>query len=606
MRAATGQLEEMMGKTAAAVMIDALVDWGVEVVFGLPGDGINGIMEALRQRQDDIRFVQVRHEEAAAFAACGYAKFTGRLGVCLATSGPGGLHLLNGLYDAKLDGQPVLAITGHTYHDLIGTYYQQDVDLDKVFIDVAVYNQRVMGPQHTRAVTDLACRHAIGRRGVAHLTFPVDLQDLEVEEEEPSKMKVPGHTSAALTRAIVVPPPEALRRAAEVLNAGERVAILAGRGALGAGGELEALAEKLAAPVVKAYLGKGVLPDDSPYTTGGLGLLGTAPSEEAMAGCDTLLVVGSSFPYLQYLPKPGQARGVQIDADPTRLGLRYPVEVGLVGDARATLELLVPLLERKEQREYLTEMQQRMVEWRALLADQATRPDTPMKPQVVATALGERLAPDAIITGDSGANTTWLARHLAVQRGQQVSGSGTLASMASALPYAIAAQIAYPDRQVVATVGDGGFSQLMAEFATAVHERLPIKVILFKNDLLAQIKWEQLVFLGNPEYGVALQPIDFVKVAEACGGTGLRVEDPALVGETLDRALALPGPVLVEVAIDPFEPPMPARIKTEQAVNMAGRWRAASRTGSGSPPPSSAPRLRICWPRAMRRGRLLR
>ena len=558
-----------MAKTAADVMVETLVDWGVEVVFGLPGDGINGIMEALRKAQDRLRFVQVRHEESAALAACGYAKFTGRLGVCLATSGPGGIHLLNGLYDAKLDGQPVLAITGHTYHDLIGTGYQQDVDLDKLFVDVAGYNQRVMGPAHVRAVTDLACRHAIARRGVAHLTFPVDLQEEAFTEQEHSKKNVPGQTSVTTVATIQVPPPAELSRAADLLNRGQRVAILAGRGALGATDELESLADTLGAPIVKAYLGKGAVPDDSPFTTGGLGLLGTAPSEVALEECDTFLLVGTSFPYLEFLPKHDQAVGVQIDRDPTRIGLRYPVEVGLVGDARATLELLLPLLERKADRRFLERAQAGMEDWRTLLRQQATRSDLPLKPQVVARELDQRLADDAIICGDSGTNSTWLSRFITVRRGQLISGSGSLATMASGLPYAIAAQVAYPDRQVVVLIGDGAFSMLMAEFATAVKYRLPIKVLIFKNNTLGQIKWEQMVFLGNPEYGCELQPIDFVKVAEACGGTGVRVEEPGQVGEALDRALALPGPVVIEAVVDPLEPPMPARIKPEQALKLA-------------------------------------
>jgi pyruvate dehydrogenase (quinone)/pyruvate oxidase len=559
----------MAARTAADVMVDALADWGVDVVFGMPGDGINGVMEALRKAQDRIRFVQVRHEEAAAFAACGYAKFTGRLGVCLATTGPGGIHLLNGLYDAKLDGQPVLAITGLTYHDLIGTSYQQDVDLDKLFIDVSVYNQRVMGAAHVRAVTDLACRNALARRGVAHVTFPIDFQEEEVEDDEPSKKKVPGHTSVNRVVTVQVPPQAELERAAEILNRGRRVAILAGQGALGATAELESLADTLAAPIVKPYLGKGAVPDDSPFTTGGVGLLGTKPSSQALHSCDTLLLVGTSFPYMEFLPKHDQAVGVQIDVDPTRIGLRYPVEVGLAGDAKATLELLLPLLRRKTDRAFLEEAQANTRDWWTLMEQQATHAETPMKPQTVARRLSERLADDAIICADSGTNTVWLARQIKVRRGQLISGSGTLASMASAVPYAIAAQIAYPDRQVVAVVGDGGFSMLMAEFATAVKERLPIKVVLFKNNTLGMIKWEQMVFLGNPEYGVELQPIDFVKVAEACGGTGLHVEDPAEVGSVLDRALAMSGPVLVEAVVDPYEAPMPPEVKPEDALHMA-------------------------------------
>jgi pyruvate dehydrogenase (quinone) len=558
-----------MAKTAADEMVEVLFEWGVDTVFGLPGDGINGIMEALREAKDKIRFVQVRHEEAAAFAACAYAKFTGRLGVCLATSGPGGIHLLNGLYDAKLDGQPVLAITGHTYHDLIGTYYQQDVDLDRLFMDVAVYSERVMGAAHARAVTNLACRNALARRGVAHVNFPNDLQSAPLDEAHRSHKNVPGHTSATGIAFVTVPPPSDLQRAADILNGGKKVVILAGRGALGATAELESAADALAAPIVKPYLGKGAVPDDSPFTTGGIGLLGTKPSEEALEQCDTLLMVGTSFPYMEFLPAHDQAKGVQIDADPTRIGLRYPVEVGLVGDAKATLRHLMPQLHRKRDRRFLERAQKGMRDWWALLEERANRDAMPMKPQHVAWELSKRLADDAILCGDSGTNTTWLARYIKIRRGQMVSGSGNLATMASGLPYAIGAQVAFPDRQVVALVGDGGFSMLMAEFATAVKHELPIKVVVFKNNTLGQIKWEQMVFLGNPEYGVSLQPIDFVKIAEACGGHGFHVEEPSRVGEVLDQALAIKKPVVIEAVVDPYEPPMPAQITREQALHTA-------------------------------------
>lgn len=558
-----------MARTAADIMVDTLTEWGVDVIFGLPGDGINGIMEALRTRQDQIRFVQVRHEEAAAFAACAYAKFTGKLGVCLATSGPGGIHLLNGLYDAKADQQPVVAITGHTYHDLIGTHYQQDVDLDRVFMDVAAYSERVMGAAHVRSVTNLACRTALARRGVGHINFPNDLQDEELEEDVRSKEAVPGHSAATPLRLLHVPPPSELQRAADILNRGRKVAILAGAGALGATEELEFLADRLGAPIIKALLGKAAVPDDSPYTTGGIGLLGTKPSELALEQCDTFLMVGSSYPYMSFLPEHSRAVGIQIDIDPVRIGLRYPVEVGLVGDAKATLQELLPLLHHKSDRSFLEQAQRGMREWWKMLEERASRHDKPMKPQVVAWELNKRLADDAIICGDSGTNTTWLSRYIKVRRHQMISLAGNLATMASGLPYAIAAQVAYPDRQVVALVGDGGFSMLMAEFATAVKYKLPIKVLVFKNNTLGQIKWEQMVFLGNPEYGVELQPIDFAKFAEACGGTGIHVEDPGKVGRALDRALATPGPVVIEAVVDPYEPPMPAQVTTKQAVNMA-------------------------------------
>jgi pyruvate dehydrogenase (quinone) len=556
-----------MGRTGADVLIDTILDWGVEVVFGLPGDGINGIMESLRRRQDRVRFVQVRHEESAALMACGYAKYTGKLGVCLATSGPGGIHLLNGLYDAKLDGQPVLAITGHHYHDLIDTYAQQDVDLDRVFADVSVYSARIMGAAHVENVADLACRAALARRGVAHVNFPVDLQEQEGGERSPRNR--PGHTSDVFARSARLPDEAEVALAAEVLNAGRKVAILAGQGALGAGAELERVAEVLGAPIVKPLLGKAVVPDDSPYTTGGVGLLGTRPSQDAMEGCDTLLMVGTSFPYIEFYPKPGQARGVQIDLDPLRIGLRYPVEVGLVGDSRRTLAMLLPRLRRNADRSFLEEAQAGMKDWWALMEERGTRRDMPMKPQVVAWELGKRLSDTAIVSGDSGTVTTWFARQIPVRRGQMHSVSGTLATMANGVPYTIAAQIAYPDRQCVAFVGDGGFSMLMAEFATAVKYALPIKVIVVKNNTLGQIKWEQMVFLGNPEYGCDLQPIDFAAVARACGGAGFRVEDPAECGRVLDEALTTPGPALVEAVVDPLTPPLPPKVTVKQAAKLA-------------------------------------
>ena len=553
--------------TAAEVLIEAVQDWGVDVIFGLPGDGINGIMEALRKKQEQIRFIQTRHEEAAAFMACAYAKYTGKLGVCLATSGPGGIHLLNGLYDAKLDGQPVLAITGHHYHDLIDTHAQQDVDLDRVFMDVSVYNTRIMGPAHVEQVTHLACRTALSYRGVAHINFPVDLQEHEVKQH--SKRNIPGHTSNVFAARAGLPEEKDLRAAAGVLNAGKKIAILAGQGALAATDELEELAGTLGAPIIKPLLGKAAVPDDSPFTTGGIGLLGTKPSQEAIEQCDTLFMIGTSFPYIEFLPKPGQARGVQIDIDPTRIGLRYPVEVGLVGDSRLTLKQLLPMLKRNEDRRFLKKAQDGMAEWWKLMEERGTRTDKPMKPQVVAWELGKRLAPNAIVSSDSGTIATWFARQMRVRRGQMYSLSGTLATMANGLPYTIAAQIAHPERQCIGFVGDGGFSMLMAEFVTAVRYKLPIKIIIIKNNTLGQIKWEQMVFLGNPEYGCDLQPIDFAAFARACGGAGFTIEDPASCGAILEQALAIPGPVVVEAVVDPFVPPLPAKITFDQATKFA-------------------------------------
>lgn len=555
--------------TTADVLIERLIDWGVDVVFGLPGDGINGIMEALRTRQEKIRFIQVRHEESAAFAACAYAKFTGRLGVCLATSGPGGIHLLNGLYDAKLDGAPVLAITGLQFHDLVGTYTQQDVALDKLYMDVAVYDERVMGPNHVENVADLAVRMALSYHGVSHITIPTDVQDMQVTSTHRSKRNVKHHTSDVYTRSTRLPADMDLQRAADILTEGKKIAILAGRGALHATDELEQIAEMLAAPIVKPLLGKGCVPDDSQYTTQGIGLLGTAPSQEALEECDTLLIVGSSFPYIEFLPKPDRARGIQIDYDPKRIGLRFPVEVGLVGDSAAVLRALLPLLKRNEHRGFLEKAQKGMRDWNEAIRQRGMRKDVPMKPQVPAYEVGMRLRNDAITCCDSGTITTWWARQVPHRRGQMHSLSGTLATMACGLPYAIGAQIAYPDRQVVAFVGDGGFSMLMADFVTAVKYQLPIKVVIFQNNYLGQIKWEQMVFLGNPEFGVDLQPINFAEFARAAGGTGYRLEDPHKASHTVEQFLNTPGPAILDAIVDPNEPPLPGKATAEQALKFA-------------------------------------
>ncbi|MGI8618785.1 MAG: thiamine pyrophosphate-dependent enzyme [Gemmatimonadaceae bacterium] len=560
-------------ETTADVLVDRLLDWRVSVVFGLPGDGINGIMEALRKRRERIRFVQVRHEEAAAFMASGYAKFTGELGVCLATSGPGAIHLLNGLYDAKLDGAPVLALTGQIYHDLLGTRYQQEVDLLRLFDDVALYNHEITGPEHVESLVDSACRSALSGRGVAHLTCSVDIQEHEVKDARKSKQNVPGHTSPVWTPPIAVPCPGDLETAAQVLNGAKKTVILAGQGALRAREEVLEAARILKAPVVKPLLGKAVIPDDSPYATGGIGLLGTLPSELAMEECDSLLIVGSTFPYLEFYPKPGQARAVQIDRDPARIGLRYPISAPLAGDSKATLSALLPLLEERDDDGFLRESQERMREWRELMRDRSSRTDEPLKPQVVARELGELLEDDALIAADTGTVTTWVARHVDIRGTQQFAASGNLASMAPGLPYAIAAQIAYPQRRVVAFVGDGGFTMLMGELATAVKYRLPITIVVIKNNTFGMIKWEQMVFLGNPEYGCELHPIDFVKFAEACGAIGVRCDKAGNVRTTLATALAASRaegrPAVVEAVVDPFEPPHPARLKMEQAIHMA-------------------------------------
>jgi pyruvate dehydrogenase (quinone) len=569
----------MSDKSTANLLVERLAAWGVDTIFGFPGDGINGIFEALRTHQDAIKLVQVRHEEAAAFAACGYAKYTGRLGVCLATSGPGGIHLLNGLYDAKCDGQPVLAITGHTFHDLIGTHGQQDVDLDRLFAGVAAYSERVTGPAHVVNVVDTAVKTALGLRTVAHLTIPKDVQDWTSADEPRSATNIPDHSADVFERSRPVPSSTQLQAAADLLNAGSRVAILAGRGCLGARDEILALAEKVGGPIVKPLLGKAVVPDDSPYTTGGIGLLGTAPSQDAMEECDTLLIAGSSFPYLEFYPKPGQAKTIQIELDATRTGLRHAIDVGLVGDCRQVLQALLPLVERKPDRTFLEKAQERMAKWNQLMDFRGTRDERPLKPQVVAHQLNAFLNDDAIVSADSGTIATWAARHIRMRGTMQFSLSGTLATMANSLPYSIGAATAYPGRQVVSIVGDGGFTMLMGEVATLVKYQLPVKVIIFKNNVLGMIKWEQIAMEGAPQFGVQLQPIDFAACARACGAGGFTVDDPAQVGAVLRQAFDHPGPAIVEAVVDPNEPPLPGKITTDQAWHFAEALMKGQRDG---------------------------
>ncbi len=556
-----------MAKTVADLLVERLIDWKVEVIFGFPGDGVNGIFGALRTHKDKIRFVQVRHEEAAAFAACGYAKFTGRLGVCIATSGPGGIHLLNGLYDAKCDGQPVLAITGHTFHDLIGTHYQQDVDLDKVFMDVAAYNQRVMGPAHVVNVVDEAIKTAMARRTVAHILIPKDIQDWPESKNTRSSANIPDHSGDLYAYARPVQTSAALQQAADLINAGKKVAMLVGRGCLDAREEVLELADLAAAPVAKALLGKAVIPDRSPFSTGGIGLLGTAPSQDALQECDTFIMAGTSFPYMEFLPKPGKAKSIQIDIDPERVGLRHPADVGLVGDCRSVLRALIPLIQRKTDREFLEKSQKRMEVWNKLMEERGTRTDMPMKPQVVTYHLNKLLDDDAIVSSDSGTIATWTARYIEMRGEMKFSLSGLLATMANGLPYSIGAAIAFPGRQVVCVVGDGGLTMLMGEIATLVKYKLPVKVIVIKNNVLGEIKWEQLVMEAEPEYGVELQPIDFAGFARCCGAAGFTIERPEDAESILRQALAHPGPAIIEAVVDPNEPPLPGNISAEQTLH---------------------------------------
>ncbi|HEY9391275.1 MAG TPA: thiamine pyrophosphate-binding protein [Mycobacteriales bacterium] len=562
----------MTSRIASESLVERLVDWGVDTVFGLPGDGINGIMEGLRRHQDRIRFVLVHHEEAAAFMATGYAKATGRLGVCLATSGPGGIHLLNGLYDAKLDHVPVLAITGMQETSLLGTGYQQEVHLDRLFSDVAEYSLLVDNPRQLPSVVDAAVRTALARRTVSHLTVPNDVQvaDADADPFQHVAPANPPATAPIYLSAPGCPRAEDLARAAEVLNAGERIALLVGAGALHARSEVEQVADTLGAPVIKTLPGKAVLPDDSPLTTGGIGLLGTLPSEELVSDIDTLFMVGTNFPYTKHLPDPGKVRVVQVEADPVRAGMRIPTEMPLVGDAAETLRALLPLLRRRDDRTHLEKYQTAMTRWRKRMTAARSSTRDPIAPQYLIGLVDDMAADDAILTCDSGTIATWAARHWTIRGDRQFYLSGNLATMAPGLPYAVAMQHAFPGRQVIAFVGDGGFAMLMAEFLTAARHGLPITVVINNNDSLGQILWEQMV-LGYPEHGVRFgQPAsDFAAWARACGGYGVKITEVAELPDAIGTALSHAGPSLVDVNVDPNEPPMPGRLEYTQARKFA-------------------------------------
>jgi pyruvate dehydrogenase (quinone)/pyruvate oxidase len=557
-----------MAETAADVIVQTLLNWGVSVIYGVPGDGVAGLLESLRKRHEDVEFVQTRSELAAAFAAVGFAKFTGRLGVCLATAGPGGLGLLTGLYDAKFDGAPVLAVTGMQHHDLIGTGAQQDVALDRVFADAAVYSERVMSPLHAETVCELACRHALARHGPAHVTVPVDIQTSTLSRA------LRGRSTARPvqrfdTMAAQPPDPVQVERAAGVLNRGRRVCILAGRGALGARSEVEAVADALGAPVVETLLGLGTLPYDSPYLAGTHGLIGTRPAQDAVEGCDTLLILGSTFPYLEYYPRPGQARIVQVDADASRIGLRVPAEAGVAGDVAAALRALQPLLERGEDRLFLEMTQAAASEWQDELEKQATRGDTPMKPQLALRELDRVLPDDALVAVDNGATTTWAARFLRARGSMRFAWPGTLAPAGCALPYAIGAATAHPGRRSVCITGDGALTPQIGELATLARYGMDLKVLVLKNNLLAQLRWEQLIQLGHQEYATELHPVDFAAVAQGFGVASFAIERPEDCADAMAEAMATAGPVLIEAFVDPFEPPLPPKATLTQAAQLA-------------------------------------
>ncbi len=562
-----------MSRTVADHLLERLSGWGVKRVYGYPGDGILGLMGAFDRAGERLELVRPRHEEMSAFMACAHAKFTGEVGVCMATSGPGAIHLLNGLYDAKLDHQPVVAIVGQQARAGLGGSYQQEVDLVSLFKDVAhEYVHMATDAAQIRHLLDRAVRTALSERTVTCLILPNDLQTEEAVEEPPREHGT-VHSGSGWSPPRIVPEDGDLRRAAELLNAGEKVAILVGQGALHATDEVLEVADLLGAGVAKALLGKAAVPDDLPFVTGSIGLLGTRPSSDLMAGCDTLLMVGSSFPYSEFLPEEGQARGVQIDIDGRMIGIRYPMEENLVGDSAETLRALIPLLERKSDRSWREEVEEGVAGWWKVLEARAMNDAEPLNPQRVFSELSTRLPDNCILSADSGSAANWFARDLKIRRGMMASLSGTLATMGPGVPYAIAAKFTHPDRVAIALVGDGamqmnGINELItiAEYWERWSDPRLIVMVLNNHDL-NQVTWEQRAMQGDPKFVAAQSVPDFpyARYAELVGLKGIRVDSPDEVGAAWDEALAADRPVILEAVTDPEVPPLPPHISLEQA-----------------------------------------
>ncbi|MFL5967420.1 MAG: thiamine pyrophosphate-requiring protein [Gaiellaceae bacterium] len=562
-----------MGKLTADFLLERLAENGVRRIYGYPGDGINAIVGALERHKDKIEFVQVRHEEMAAFMACAHAKWTGEVGVCLATSGPGAIHLLNGLYDAKLDHQPVMAIVGQQARMGLGGNYQQEVDLVSLFKDVASqYVQMAHEATQIRHLVDRAHRIALAEKDVTCIIVPNDVAE-EPAEEEPPREHGSVHSSPGYTRPRVVPPQEQLRAAAEILNAGEKTAMLVGQGALHATDEVIDVAETLGAGVAKALLGKAVVPDDLPFVTGSIGLLGTKPSWTLMNECDTLLMVGSSFPYSEWLPKPGNARGVQIDLKGTMLNIRYPMELGLVGDAKDTLQELIPLLRRKDERSWREQLEGEIQEWWRLLEERAMQDADPINPQRLFWELNKYLPPNAIISSDSGSAANWYARDVKLGRDHMASLSGTLATMGPGVPYAIAAKFCHPGRPALALVGDGAMQMNgMAELITAAKyfhqwDDPRLVVLVLNNQDLNQVTWEQRAMQGDPKNPITqdIPEVNYAAFAELIGLKGIRVETPDEIEGAWDQAFSADRPVVVDALCDPNVPPLPPHITVKEA-----------------------------------------
>jgi pyruvate dehydrogenase (quinone) len=564
-----------MKQTVADFMLERIAEWGVHRVYAYPGDGINGMLGAFERRKNGLTFVQVRHEEMAAFMACAHAKFTSEVGVCMATSGPGAIHLLNGLYDAKLDHQPVVAIVGQAARSAMGGDYQQEADLQSLFKDVAhEYVQTAMSPAQARHLIDRAFRNALATRSVTAVIVPHDLQEAEAVPTPPHEHST-VHSGPSWLPPRVVPCRQDLEKAAEVLNQGERVAMLVGQGALGARREVEQVAEVLGAGVAKALLGKAVLPDGLPFVTGAIGLLGTKPSWDMMQSCDTLLMVGSGFPYPEFLPEEGQARGVQIDLDGRMLSIRYPMEVPLVGDAAETLRALLPLLQRKEDRAWRGWIEGLISRWWKVVEARAMNSAEPLNPQRVFWELSKHLPDRTIFTADSGTVASWYARDVKFRDGMMGTLSGGLATMGCGVPYAIAAKFAYPDRPVIALVGDGAMQMNgSGELLTAAKYWREWKdprliVLVLNNHDLNMVTWEMRVMAGSPKYQASQDLPDFpyAAYAESLGLKGIKVDRPEHLSAAWDQAFCSDRPVLLEAVTDPNVPPLPPHISFDQATH---------------------------------------
>jgi pyruvate dehydrogenase (quinone) len=565
-----------MSQQVSDFLISRMGEWGISRIYGFPGDGINGLMGALNRAKGKMEFIQVRHEEMAAFMACGHAKFTGEVGVCMATSGPGAIHLLNGLYDAKMDHQPVVAIVGQQARMALGGSYQQEVDLISLYKDVAhEYVQMITEPAQARHVIDRAIRIAKAERTVTCVIVPNDVQELKAEEP-PMKH---GSIRSGIGHAGIhsVPALSDLQRAADVLNMGKKIAILVGAGALQAADEVMDLAEALGAGVAKALLGRAVLPDDLPYVTGSIGLLGTKPSWEMMQSCDTLLMIGSSFPYSEFLPEDGQARGIQIDIDPKMLSIRYPMEVNLVGDSKQTLQALLPMIRHKEDRSWREKIEKNIKEWWKVIEARAMNAANPINPQRVFWELSPLLPDNCILTSDSGSSANWFARDLKIRRGMMATLSGNLATMCPGVPYAIAAKFAHPDRVAIALVGDGAMQMLGVNGLITISKywkqwKDPRLVILvLNNGDLNQVTWEQRIMVGDPKFEASqnLPEFPYARYAQILGLKGIKVDDPEKLADAWKIVLNADRPAVIEVVVDPDVPTIPPHITFDEMVKFS-------------------------------------